>query len=176
MKDLVIEKRKKKDIYFRTELASPLPIWAKKRFKGLDYYNYNDFWEIMAIYQILENSDEIEISNNFGGKELYLNYAKIEFEINSNLFSIIAFALKLNPKVLWLPFKDKTNIGDTYGAGRFLAIKQEMFIDGHIRLNFNDAYNPYCAYNEKFSCPLIPQTNFIDIAVDAGEKKPPKWL
>jgi uncharacterized protein (DUF1684 family) len=71
---------------------------------------------------------------------------------------------------LFLPFKDDTNGVETYGGGRYMDVRISTVKDGKIILNFNKAYNPYCAYNEGFNCPIPPQENHLNIAIRAGER------
>ena len=68
----------------------------------------------------------------------------------------------------FVPFRDKTSGTDTYGAGRYLDIDPNS--DGTVTLDFNMAYNPLCAYNDAYSCPLPPVENWLTVAVEAGER------
>jgi uncharacterized protein (DUF1684 family) len=70
---------------------------------------------------------------------------------------------------LFLAFGDETSARETYGAGRYLDV-QKVPGSKTITLDFNKAYNPYCAYNETFSCPLPPQENLLQVAIKAGEQ------
>jgi uncharacterized protein (DUF1684 family) len=72
---------------------------------------------------------------------------------------------------LFLPFTDETSGGDSYGGGRYMDVfKSNINTDGTLELNFNNTYNPYCAYNEDYSCPLTPRDNHLNIAILAGVK------
>ena len=73
---------------------------------------------------------------------------------------------------LFLPFKDDTNGVETYGGGRYMDVRISTVKDGKIILNFNKAYNPYCAYNKEYVCPLVPKDNILNISIKAGEKRP----
>ena len=71
----------------------------------------------------------------------------------------------------FLPFKDNTNGGESYGGGRYIDLIIED-LKSEVQVNFNVAYNPYCAYNDKYSCPIVPSENYIDIEINAGVKAP----
>ena len=68
----------------------------------------------------------------------------------------------------FLPFRDKTSGNETYELGRYLD--PQMSPDGHLMIDFNYAYNPYCAYGEGWSCPFPPRENWIEVPIEAGEK------
>jgi hypothetical protein len=70
----------------------------------------------------------------------------------------------------FLPFMDATSGDETYGAGRYLEI--EPLPGGKLLVDFNMAYNPYCAYNEYWSCPIPPKENRLSVPIEAGEKQP----
>ena len=72
---------------------------------------------------------------------------------------------------LFLPFKDKTNANGSYGGGRYIDIKISDIENGKVILDFNKAYNPWCAYSDGYSCPIPPKENHLKIAVTAGEKE-----
>jgi uncharacterized protein (DUF1684 family) len=69
---------------------------------------------------------------------------------------------------LFLPFLDNSNGGDSYGGGRYIDLRIPS--DNELDIDFNTAYNPYCAYNEKYSCPIVPRVNYLDLEVRAGVK------
>lgn len=73
---------------------------------------------------------------------------------------------------LFIPFRDKTNGIETYGAGRYIDLyyERDRTKDGKRILDFNKAYNPWCAYNENYACPFVPPENWLDVPIRAGEK------
>jgi uncharacterized protein (DUF1684 family) len=99
-----------------------------------------------------------------------VSFGRIHFTIQKEDFVLTAFQDLENPRgKLFIPFTDLTNGKETYGGGRYLDIiipETDSFI-----LDFNLAYNPYCAYNHTYSCPIPPEENFINNQVKAGEKK-----
>ena len=94
--------------------------------------------------------------------------ADLEFTIKDNTYSLALFRNENNVADYFLPFKDETNTISTYGAGRYLPIN--FAGETEVEIDFNRAFNPYCAYNEKYSCPLTPRKNHLDVAIKAGIK------
>ena len=101
-------------------------------------------------------------------------YGTVEFEFEGQSFSLNVYQSKdamSTPgfeNYLFLPFLDKTNGDESYGGGRYLDLRIPN--GDSIEIDFNKAYNPYCVYNERYSCPLVPRVNFIDFEVKAGMK------
>ena len=103
----------------------------------------------------------------------YLDYAWAVFELDGKeqrLLILEVMEMGPNRGKLFLAFADETSARETYGGGRYLDLKKVRAATT-IELDFNKAYNPYCAYNHNFSCPLPPQENLLKVAIRAGEKK-----
>lgn len=81
-----------------------------------------------------------------------------------------AYKREKNEEDLWLPFKDQTNGKETYGAGRYIDLSGINEMEGKWIVDFNQAYNPFCAYSENYVCPFIPPENWLNIEIKAGEK------
>jgi uncharacterized protein (DUF1684 family) len=164
MSDL-INFRTGKDQYFANDPYSPLTPQQKADFKGLQYFPENP---VLRFHLPLEKTDqhgdvEIQISN--GDIQVYNRYGVIHFEVNGEPANLTIFA---NEYGLFLPFVDSLAGVETYGAGRYL--EPEELPDGKLLIDFNLAYNPYCAYNEVWSCPLTPWENRLKVPIHAGEK------
>lgn len=160
------QERKAKDRFFQQDKDSP--IEDKASFTGLHYYPVNEAWNIEATLTRLRSGQQFSISMTGGETETYEPYGNVNFEKDGKKVSLKIFINKEG--VLFLPFKDATSGKDTYGAGRYLDLDQSSVHDNHIHLDFNRAYQPYCAYNHTFTCPIPPAENFIPLAVTAGEK------
>lgn len=114
---------------------------------------------------VLPTSDNLE--------KKYLEYAFAEFELNGESCKLLILEIMEEGPyrgTLFLAFADATSANETYGAGRYLDVKKVPGASSVI-LDFNQAYNPYCAYSEKYSCPFPPKENILKIAIQAGEKK-----
>ena len=108
-----------------------------------------------------------------GKERKYLPYAYAEFELDKEHCKLLILEIVDDPQnngMLFLAFADATSASETYGAGRYLEVKKVRGASS-ILLDFNQAYNPYCAYSEKYSCPLPPRENILKVAIRAGEKK-----
>jgi uncharacterized protein (DUF1684 family) len=114
----------------------------------------------------------IELGTSDGITKRYMEYAHAEFSIDGvDQRLLILEVMDMGPYrgTLFLAFGDETSARETYGAGRYLDVKKPKGINT-ITLDFNEAYNPYCAYNETYSCPLPPPENLLTIPIYAGEK------
>lgn len=112
-----------------------------------------------------------------GVKKTYVKYGTLRFRLNGRKQSLNVYrslSLQANAKYkdyLFIPFKDKTNGMISYGGGRYLDLKTTDLKDNTYTLDFNKAYNPYCAYSDGFNCPIPPAANHLAIEIKAGEKK-----
>ena len=109
------------------------------------------------------------MKTNTGSVTSEIRYGNLFFELNNRQYVLPVYReVGAEDDYVFLPFTDLTNGDLTYGGGRYLdftfPLKETVLID------FNKAYNPYCAYNPKYSCPLVPSVNHLDIAIIAGEK------
>lgn len=165
----LLDFRKQKDHYFRTSPDSP--IGNKENFKGLVYYEPNSNLKVKANLTLLNDTLPFSLSKNDGKKTKYIRYAIANFTVNNQEQQLTLLKLKdkIDNNVLFIPFADKTNGGETYEGGRYLDVKLKN--EKTIVLDFNLAYNPYCAYSYKYSCPVPPRENILSIPIQAGEKK-----
>lgn len=167
-----IEKeRKDKDVTFKSTDESPLTESQKNLFESLSYYPVADKYKIKAKFTLNKNKQEkIELTYTDNTKKVYLKYGFAEFEIDGipQQVTILKPDFFVAKKYLFLPFYDETSALETYGGGRYLEPDKDS--NGFIILDFNKAYNPYCAYNEEYRCPIPPKENQITVAIKAGEK------
>jgi uncharacterized protein (DUF1684 family) len=107
-----------------------------------------------------------------GDTQVFLPAARASFAIDGKQHTITLYrGENSGPLDYFVPFRDATSGRETYGAGRYLDVSADRF--GRVVLDFNDAYNPYCAYNEQWSCPLPPAENWLTVPIEAGEKSFP---
>lgn len=157
--------REQKDEFFRTSPQSPLTSEQKGNFEGLRYFPENEDLRLELNDAKFEDPEQIQIQTNTGEIQTYERYGKVEFEVEGKSASLTIFE---NENGLFLPFVDSLAGDQTYGAGRYLDPHE--LPDGKLLLDFNMAYNPYCAYNANWSCPLTPPENRIEVPIRAGEK------
>jgi uncharacterized protein (DUF1684 family) len=168
--DEILKERKDKDGFMRSADGSPFGV-QKASFTGLKYFPPDMKYRIQADLRPTEKKEMITLTTNDGKTQSYLSYAYAEFDFE-NLHNrlLILEVLDEGPDrgKLFLAFADQTSANETYGAGRYLDIKKVPGAST-ITLDFNSAYNPYCAYTESFSCPFPPQQNVLKIPIRAGE-------
>jgi uncharacterized protein (DUF1684 family) len=157
--------RKMKDDFFRTDHHSPLTADQKRNFPGLSYFPENDELDMLVEVDRFDDQEQIRMQTTTGDIQTYTRYGHFTFEVEGEEAQLTIFA---NEHGYFLPFADSLAGTETYGAGRY--IEPERAADGRFHVNFNLAYNPYCAYNELYSCPITPGENRIKIPVHAGER------
>ena len=162
---------------FKDATTSPLKKKDLKNFKGLDFFPVDSSFIVLSTFTKIENSPIFKMPTNTGREPFYKEYGLLNFTIKGKEFQLTLYEDQdetLDEKYkddLFLPFSDATSGNETYGAGRYINLKTtDINPDGTFILNFNNSYNPYCAYNEKFSCPLTPRKNHLDIEIKAGVK------
>ena len=166
---IVYEWQKNKNAYFQDPNTSPLRPKEKKKFNGLDFFTPDSKYQVNAFFRESVTKDTIQMKTNTGSVTSEIRYGNLFFELNNRQYVLPVYReVGAEDDYVFLPFTDLTNGDLTYGGGRYLdftfPLKETVLID------FNKAYNPYCAYNPKYSCPLVPSVNHLDIAIIAGEK------
>jgi uncharacterized protein (DUF1684 family) len=157
--------RAEKDNYFTNHPNSPLTDDQKREFRGLNYFPENPSLRLEVTVEKFLDQDEIEIQTSTGDTQIYTRYGKFAFQAEGEEAELTIF---YNQNGYFLPFVDQRAGKETYPAGRYLEIEQ--LPNGKFLVDFNMAYNPYCAYNEYWSCPLTPFENRIKVPILAGEK------
>ncbi|MGQ9648277.1 MAG: DUF1684 domain-containing protein [Thermodesulfobacteriota bacterium] len=168
----VMEWRKERDDFFRTHQRSPLTPVEKKRFKGLKYYSFDSRYVFpnqieRYIFHIHNPQYYATFLTNKGTNKRYLRYGKFPFKLNGKEYFLEVYKSILSD-MLFIPFKDLTNGKETYEGGRY--IDAEILPGYRMVLDFNLAYHPSCAYNEKFVCVLPPRENMLEVEIKAGER------
>ena len=161
------EFRDGKDAYLKEDHHSPLTGEQRATFHGLSYYEERPDLRYTTALERYEHVEVVELQTSSGDIASYLRWGKITFETDGKEVDLTIFKDQGGDN-LFLPFADATSGNETYGAGRYLDI--EMQPNGHMLVDFNYAYNPYCAYNENWSCPLTPAENRLGVAIRAGER------
>ncbi len=162
----ILASRQAKDEALKTEKDSP--IEDKTNFKGLHYFEVNPVYKVVATLDKLTSGQSIKIAMTGGETEEYEAFANLKFEIDGKKCALKVF--KTPEGNLFLPFRDLTSNKETYGAGRYLDLKMEDIKNQSIEIDFNLSYQPYCAYNPSFTCPVPPAENFLNVALKVGEK------
>lgn len=166
-----IEKERERQFKFiRFNIESPLTEEQKKDFKSLTFYEINPSYRVKARLVPIESKKVREVPLTDGSKEKYIEHSYAEFELGgqTNKLLLLQSVKETDMRNFFLAFADETSGKETYGGGRFLNVRQDG--KNSITIDFNLAYNPYCAYNPDYACPLPPKENLMTIAIEAGEK------
>jgi len=169
-----LDRRRNRDEFFRESRESP--IKDRAAFTGLRYFEPDVVWRVTATLERLDGGKPYKVTMTGGDgsdrrTESYQPYGRATFTLAGRECRLLVFRSQDDGQ-LFIPFKDLTNGGDTYGAGRYLDVPEKDVSGEEIPLDFNQAYNPYCAYNPTYTCPTPPAENHLKVAVRAGERLP----
>lgn len=160
---------------FSNKEKSPLTEGDLKLFKELDFFPIDTNFIVTAKLKFFKDSKTFKMQTNTDRLPIYKTYASATFTLKGKEFVLNIYQ---NEKLLqttefedylFLPFTDKTNGDGSYGGGRYMDL--EIPKGDTMVIDFNQAYNPSCAYNEKYSCPIPPKANDLNIEIKAGVKK-----
>jgi uncharacterized protein (DUF1684 family) len=156
--------RAEKDRYFRRDPYGP--IEDRQSFTGLNYYPPDPAFRYTLPLRRVE-PEPLPFQTSTGDERIYYKIGTVEFEVDGQPAQLAVYKSE-DYDELFLPFRDATSGTETYGAGRYLEPVE--LGRGELLVDFNLAYNPYCAYSENFSCPLPPVENWLKVPIRAGEK------
>ncbi len=157
--------RNRKDDFFAHEPQSPLTAQQKRNFKGLNYFPPNPDLRMEVQVEEFPVKQRIEMQTTTGDIQVYQRFGRFQFSVDGQPAELSIYA---SEDGYFLPFVDSLLGKETYPAGRYL--EPEPLGNGRFLVDFNLAYNPYCAYNDYWSCPLTPFENRLKVPIRAGEK------
>ena len=160
--------RAQKDDFFLHDWQSPLTADQRTAFTGLKYYPENPALRLTLPIEPHADQAIVTMQTSTGSAREYVKYGQFSFEVNGEVATLLVYQ-DPDGDYFFLPFVDATAPAETYGAGRYLDIEPNR--DGTFTIDFNYAYNPYCAYTDKWSCPIPPRENRVPVRIEAGEKK-----
>ena len=172
----ITEQRAQKDAFFGSAPQSPIPARERAGFTGLRYYPADPAYRVEADVTLLPNPQTVLLGTTQGDVRPQVRFAELRFTLDGEACVLLGFT---DPSAegdehmeLFVPFRDATSGTETYGAGRYLETPLLTRCDGghFVRLDFNLAYSPWCAYNDAYSCTLPPVENTLEVAVRAGER------
>jgi uncharacterized protein len=165
--------RGERDDMFSNHPQSPLTSDARDTFTGLPFYDYSSGYRALAHVEPVDRQT-YEIATSGDGAYEFTRFGTAGFELKGRRLTLELYWLEGYGGGVFLPFRDATSGRSTYGAGRYLfdTVKGADLgdEDGHLVLDFNFAYNPSCAYDPKWVCPLATPPNRLDVAIEAGER------
>ncbi len=165
----IVKFRAQKDRYFKYDTTSPLPKEQRKSFTGLIYYPHDEAYAVIASFEPATTTDTLHMPSSQGDTQTMVKAGVFSFSLgDEKIYHLTGYRhVSGNTKTVVIPFKDKNTGLSCYDAGRYVEVDDP---GDESTIDFNLAYNPYCAYNDSFSCLLIPPENVLPVAINAGEK------
>jgi uncharacterized protein (DUF1684 family) len=171
------ELKEYRKMYYTSYIDGSRPVYNAEDTMYLDFYPYQADFDLVAEYRPLEFLLDTVLFTYSGLERLYNVPGEIHFTIHGESFVLVALQMKQHAthpvykNRLFLPFKDQSTGEITYGGGRYMEITiSDLREFEQVRLNFNLAYNPLCAYADGFNCPIPPDENYLETVIAAGEK------
>ena len=170
---LILKDRQQKALSLSKSKFGPLPA---DQVQFLDYFPVDKAYQVTADVTLLIGEETFKMPTYDGTSNPYKRYAILNFTLNNKPYQLTVYqsaALFQNPQYknhLFLPFLDLTNGQESYSGGRYIDLSTEDIINGKATIDFNTAYNPYCAYSNGYRCPVPPQENILETKIMAGEK------
>lgn len=169
--------RREKDFFFKEDWRSPIPAQLRGAMKGLDYFPVDPVYRFRVVLTKYPNPETVVLATSKGVPREMIRYGYFEFEVGGERQRLDAFKAIPPPghsheeTSLFVPFRDATSGKESYGAARYLDIEEQA--SGEHLLDFNLAYNPYCAYSDDYVCPFPPRQNWLSAPIPAGERNFP---
>jgi uncharacterized protein len=157
--------RRQKDQFFKTHPHSPLLPEQQSDFQGLQYFPPNPALRFEVEVDEFSDKTHVVMQTSTGDTRPYVRYGQVTFSVDGEQATLTLYG---DNDSFFLPFADALAGSETYGAGRYL--EPQPLGDGRFLIDFNLAYNPYCAYNDGWSCPITPPENRLQLPIRAGEK------
>ncbi len=160
------------NVHYSDKKTSPLKPQDLKKFKSLSFFPTNESYRVEADFERTPDEPVFEMPTSGDKTPLYAQYGIATFTLENQKINLRVYQnqkLLLDPEYsnhLFIPFNDLTNGIETYDAGRYIDL--EIPKGDTIIIDFNKAYNPYCAYNDKYSCPIPPAENNLEVKIKAG--------
>lgn len=167
--------QKEINVEYADAKKSPLLPEDLAQFKSLDFYPVNEKAFVVAEFVRTEDEKPFEMPTSGTRRPMYVKYGEARFQLDGkqlklNIYRNIELSKKEEYKEsLFLPFSDLTSGNESYIGGKYIDLKIPK--GNTIVIDFNQSYNPYCAYSHKYSCPKVPLENDLGIEIKAGVKK-----
>lgn len=152
--------------------TTPLKEDEKDSFQGIQFFPIDKKYIVNADFKPIENGKTIPFPTSAQKIKHYKEYGKLNFKLNGNFHELTIY--QSDPPIegyensLFLPFMDETNGDTSYGGGRYLDFEITDIQSNKLKIDFNKAYNPYCAYSKYYNCPIPPANNYLDTEINAG--------
>jgi uncharacterized protein (DUF1684 family) len=164
----------KLDKFYQDTATSPLPHEDVADFAGHPFYAPNKKFIVKADFELTPDTKPFQMPTSTDRLPIYRQFGIATFDIEGKSYQLAIFQNQKHKETLFLPFYDSTNSETTYGGGRYIDIGYPR--GKKIKIDFNKAYHPYCAYSDRYSCPIPPAENSMDIEVEAGVQLAEKYM
>lgn len=162
--------REEKDQFYKLDHESPIPDSQRAGFSELKYFDPDPALRFETKLHRSEGTDSVVMTTSRGTRQLFNKVGYFEVSIGGTPVRLQAYQSAQRVDLsLFIPFRDATSGKESYGAARYIDLEVEHNDD--YALDFNYAYNPYCAYSDDYTCPLPPRENWLAVGIRAGEKK-----
>lgn len=170
--EAIRDRRQQKDDFLESHPDSPIPADEREDFEGLAYFPPNEAYRFECRLREYDDKETVTVGTSSGGEREYARWGEFRFEVDGRPTSLQAYKADPEDDRLWVPFRDVTSGESTYGGGRYLDLEPDRhrLDDDTWVLDFNEAYNPTCAYSDRYECPLPPTENWLNVPIEAGEK------
>ena len=166
--------QKEMNEFFKDASISPLKEKDLKNFKGLDFFAFDSSYVVYADLIRTPEEKSFKMKTTTDMLPEYIKYGIVTFDLFGKSYSLNIYKNLegINKEgyreYLFLPFLDDTNGFESYGGGRYIDL--DIPEGNNLVIDFNSAYNPYCVYDEKYSCPIVPRENYLPLEINAGVK------
>lgn len=161
------------DAEYADSTTSPLTAADRARFTHLAHFAFDSTYCVQAVFTPVPDAKPFSMKTSTTRTPVFKVYGTLRFALNGAERALNVYVNEppdpRYPDYVFLPFTDLTNGDETYGVGRYLDL--QIPLDPVIALDFNKAYNPYCAYSDGYSCPVPPRENHLTTHVRAGVLK-----
>jgi uncharacterized protein (DUF1684 family) len=169
-KRALLRSRVQKDEFMRSGRDSPFTRSGQRDFRGLKYFEPDPAFRFPTKLQRNPTEASVMMTTSKGTRQLFNKEGRFDLVIEGQQVRLQAYqSAEREDRSIFVPFRDATSGKETYGAARYLDMDVQH--DDNYLVDFNYAYNPYCAYSEGYVCPLPPAENWLRVAIHAGEKK-----
>jgi len=165
---------------YKDPSESPLSTEDREAFKTLDFFDIDTTYVVNADFVRTPYESPFAMPTTKERTPIYVKYGELYFQLKGKKYKLNVYQsqdLSRKPEYadyLFLPFTDKTNGESTYGGGRYIDLK--LPLEKTVEIDFNKAYNPYCAYSKNYSCPIPPSENDLNTSIPAGVRYDKKKL
>lgn len=159
---------------YKDASTSPLKEKDLKNFKGLQFFKFDSSYIVKATFKRFPDEKPFEMKTTTSRLPMYVKYGELTFQLKGKQYKLNIYqnqeliTREGYEDYLFLPFLDETNGIESYGGGRYIDAR--IPTSDTMEIDFNKAYNPYCAYNDRYSCPIVPRENYLKTKVEAGVK------